>query len=119
CDHASNLTYPRLNVNAALALAYQRAGASPAPVSTPTPFLGAPFAVGDLIQAEDFDNGGEGVAYHASTNTNPGGVFRTDQNVGIEATTDAGGGYDVGWTQGGDWLDYTLNAPAAGTYDFL
>ncbi len=34
----------------------------------------------------------------------------------IEATTDAGGGYDVGWTAAGEWLDYAVNLTQGGTY---
>jgi endoglucanase len=33
-----------------------------------------------------------------------------------EVTLDAGGGTDVGWIDNGDWMDYSFNAPAAGTY---
>jgi hypothetical protein len=69
-----------------------------------------------LIQAEDFDNGGEGVAYHDLTTANEGGSYRTTTGVDIEATTDTGGGYNVGWALAGEWLKYTVNVAAAGTY---
>ncbi|MCD1261163.1 carbohydrate-binding protein [Paenibacillus athensensis] len=36
--------------------------------------------------------------------------------IQTEATTDAGGGLDVGWIDAGDWLDYAVVIPAAGTY---
>ena len=76
------------------------------------------FLSGSLrIQAEDFDNGGEGVAYHNENATNPGGVYRTDETVGIEATSDSGGGYHVGWNASGDWLEYTMKVSAAGNYN--
>ena len=68
------------------------------------------------IEAEDFDNGGEGVAYHTGHSVNPGGAYRTDETVGIKATSDSGGGYNVGWTADGDWLEYTMNVAAAGNY---
>jgi predicted amidohydrolase len=67
------------------------------------------------IQAENYDTGGEGVAYHDTTSTNYGGQYRTD-GVDIESTTDTGGGYDVGWMDPTEWLRYTVSVAAAGTY---
>jgi O-glycosyl hydrolase/sarcosine oxidase gamma subunit len=86
-----------------------------APASGPTPFSGTPVAVPGTIEAEQFDNGGEGVAYHDLTAGNSGGQFRAT-DVDIEATTDVNGGYDVGWISPGEWLIYTINVTTAGTY---
>ena len=36
--------------------------------------------------------------------------------VQTENTADAGGGKDVGWIDNGDWMNYSYNAPVAGTY---
>jgi hypothetical protein len=36
--------------------------------------------------------------------------------IQTEATTDAGGGLNVGWTEAGDWMNYTVNVPTTGTY---
>jgi hypothetical protein len=36
--------------------------------------------------------------------------------VDIEATTDAGGGYNVGWMAAGEWLAYSIDVAAAGVY---
>src|SRR6478672_475387 len=33
-----------------------------------------------------------------------------------EACSDAGGTLDVGWIDNGDWMDYTINVPAAGSF---
>src|SRR6202044_17345 len=33
-----------------------------------------------------------------------------------EATTDTGGGYDLGWTAAGQWFKYTVNVATAGSY---
>jgi uncharacterized delta-60 repeat protein len=79
------------------------------------PFKGTPFNPGDTIQAEDFDNGGEGVAYHDTDATNNGGAYRNEA-VDIEVTSDTGGGLDVGWTNPGEWMEYTFNVLTAGTY---
>ena len=69
------------------------------------------------IQAENFDTGGEGVAYHDTDVANSGGQYRTTEGVDIQATTDTGGGYNVGWIGAGEWLEFTVNVAAAGTYD--
>jgi hypothetical protein len=67
------------------------------------------------IEAENYKNGGEGVGYHDLTSGNSGGQYRSD-NVDIQATSDAGGGYNVGWIQAGEWLAYDVNVGTAGTY---
>jgi predicted amidohydrolase len=72
-------------------------------------------AVPGTIQAEDYDAGGEGVAYHDSTAGNSGGAYRAD-NVDIEATNDAGGGFNVGWMDATEWLHYTVSVASAGIY---
>jgi len=67
------------------------------------------------IQAEGYKAGGEGVGYHDTTAGNAGGVFRSD-DVDIQASTDAGGGFDVGWTAAGEWLAYDVTVTQGGTY---
>jgi hypothetical protein len=68
------------------------------------------------IEAENYDTGGQNVAYYDTTSGNSGGQYRSD-DVDIEATTDVGGGYDVGWTATGEWLTYTVTVPSAGSYN--
>ena len=75
------------------------------------PYGGAVIVLPARIEAENFDHGGEGVAYYKTVVPNAGGVFRANEDVAIEATTDTGGGYDVGRLDPGDWLEYTVNAP--------
>ena len=75
------------------------------------PFGGTVPMLPARIEAENYDNGGEGVAYHKNTVGNPGGVYRTNEDVGLEPTTDNGGGYIVAWIKTGDWLEYTVNPP--------
>ncbi len=81
---------------------------------------GVPWAISSSgttrIQAENYDTGGEGVAFHDSDTTNSGGQYRSD-GVDVETTTDTGGGYNVGYVVAGEWLEYTVNVAAAGTYD--
>jgi predicted amidohydrolase len=86
-----------------------------ATTSGSTPFTGAPISLPGRIEAEAFDNGGANVAYRDTTTGNSGGAFR-QTDVDIEPTTDAGGGYNVGWMRAGEWLNYSVNIPTAGTY---
>lgn len=78
---------------------------------------GTPIALPGRIEAENFANGGEGVAYHDTTTSNSGGQFRST-GVDIEATTDVGGGYDVGWVEAGEWLAYQTSTAQNGTLKF-
>jgi hypothetical protein len=80
-----------------------------------TPHLGSPFVIPGTIQAEDYDDGGEGIAYHDTDAGNNGGAYR-QEDVDIETTTDTGGGNDVGWFAAGEWVNYTANIQATGTF---
>jgi hypothetical protein len=81
----------------------------------PAPFGGTPREVPGTIQAEDFDEGGRGVAYHDTSAGNAGGAYR-NTDVDLQATSDAGGGYNIGWMTAGEWLRYTIAVPSSGTY---
>jgi hypothetical protein len=83
--------------------------------SSSTPFGGTPRPIPGQIEAEDFDDGGQSVAYADTTAGNYGGQYR-NTDVDIEPTTEIGGGYDVGWIAAGEWLNYTVNVASAGTY---
>ena len=66
------------------------------------------------IQAEDFDAGASGTAYKDMSSGNAGGKYRSTD---VDIETSAEGGYNVGWTAAGEWLNYTVNVAAAGTYN--
>jgi endonuclease/exonuclease/phosphatase family metal-dependent hydrolase len=70
-------------------------------------------AIPGTVQAEDFDDGGPWVSYFDTTPGNSGGAYR-DSDVDIE--TSGAGGYDVGWIDAGEWLNYTVSVTTAGTY---
>ena len=94
------------------------ASPSPAPVPplTQSPYSGTPRSIPGTIQAEDFDKGGEGIAYHDLDSVNQGGQYRSTEGADIELTLDTGTGYNVGWIQSGEWLEYTTTVSNAGTY---
>jgi hypothetical protein len=76
-----------------------------------------PHKIPGRTEAEDYDNGGEGVAYHDSDAVNSLGQYRQD-GVDIKTTGDTqGGGFDVGRTSDGEWLEYTMDSVKADKYD--
>ncbi|MDB5288890.1 MAG: Kelch repeat-containing protein [Phycisphaerales bacterium] len=91
----------------------------PAPGAKPssTPFHGTPIPVGHIIEAEDFDKGGEGLAYHDSTPTNLGGAtYRPGEAVDLQSGGDSSNGFYIGYTVAGEWLNYTISVPETGQY---
>jgi len=68
------------------------------------------------MEAEDFDDGGKGVAYD-NDSTAAGSVYRTSETVPMEATSDTDGGYHVADNTSGDWLEFTLKVAGGGLYD--
>ncbi|HEX7774675.1 MAG TPA: Ig-like domain-containing protein, partial [Pyrinomonadaceae bacterium] len=79
-----------------------------------TPYGGTAAAQPGTIQAENFDNGGEGVAYHDTTATNEGGAYRTEA-VDLCSCGNADGAA-LGWAQAGEWTRYTMNFNTTDTY---
>lgn len=85
-----------------------------APTATPAaPAIVRSIADGS-IQAEDFDQGGEGKAYHDTTPTNMYGNYRED---GPDIETFQPGSFSIGSIAAGEWLGYTLSVPESGDYD--
>jgi chitodextrinase len=86
--------------------------------SAQSPYSGTPIPVPSTFEAENFDVGGEGVAYHDATTGNLGGQYRTSENVDIVISSDSiGGGYVINNFTTGEWLSYTVNVATAGVYD--
>jgi hypothetical protein len=84
-------------------------------VPASTAYSGTPVALPGTVQMENYDRGGEGVAYRDTTSGNSGAVYRTD-NVDLQSASDSGGGYKIKSGVAGEWLKYTVNIAAAGTY---
>ncbi len=92
--------------------------APPPPVILPTAFLDSLIPIPDTVQAEDYAEGGEGVAYH---DNEPGhalgwGVpaYRTETDVEIESCNDVGNGINIGFTADGEWLMYIVDVKDTG-----
>ncbi len=65
------------------------------------------------VEAEDFDTGCEGLAYHDAFNTNTGGAYR---QTGVDISTCSEGGFCISNITTGEWLEYTVNVPNPGIY---
>lgn len=79
-----------------------------------TPYSGTPAAIPGRIIAADFDNGGEGIAFHDADPENQGGAYRPDSPVDIEPASE--GGYNVGWIEPDEWLEYTVDVANTDEY---
>jgi hypothetical protein len=68
-----------------------------------------------VIQAENYDIGGQNISFYDLTAGNACGVFRNDE-IDICDATDAGGGYCIGMIDAGEWAEYTVNVASTGDY---
>ena len=94
---------------------------SPFPEQTPS-------VPDNAVLFANFDNGGEGVSFHDTDDRNRGKDYRrTDIGVDIKRNTDdhptdtgdaPGIGRSVAYTRAGEWLNYTIEAPNSGIYEF-
>lgn len=80
-----------------------------------TPFAGFPLVVTGVMEAEQFDKGGKGLAY-----TNVAANFWTNDyrasQIEVTNANDLGGGYCVNHLRAGDWLNYTIDVRVGQTY---
>ncbi|WMJ73330.1 Ig-like domain-containing protein [Cytophagaceae bacterium ABcell3] len=84
--------------------------------ATSLPFGGSAHLIPGRIEAEDYDEGGQGVSYYDGTEGNQGGAYRNDNvDIGYNPENDI---TSVGWIEDGEWLNYTVNVDSAGLYDF-
>ncbi len=79
------------------------------------PYGGTAWAVPGFINAEDYDVGGEGIAYHDLTPGNAGGVYRTD-SVDVNTGWVGGAGPYYVACAATEWLEYTVDVTTAGGY---
>ncbi len=79
-------------------------------------------AAGARIEAEDYDEGGEGVGFHdldnrqGTSTVRSGGSAHEVDLVAITAGTDSPG-LKVGYTSAGEWLRYTAVVPVTAMYN--
>lgn len=102
------------------------AACSSAPSAPPAPAWPGPSrpykdvvrTIPGTIETEDFDEGGEGVAYHDldPANQEKKQPPYRDSGVDLEWREDASQKFNIGWTRPGEWLVYTVDVKEAGTY---
>lgn len=65
-----------------------------------------------VIEAEDYDYGCDGTAFHDADTENEGGEYRTD---GVDIVT-GNGSYALGYTAANEWVEYTVDVKETGNY---
>lgn len=68
-----------------------------------------------IVQAEDYDQGGQGASYSDTDGENQGGAYRAD---GVDIEGSVADGFVVGYVIAGEWLEYTVKVKTAGTLTY-
>jgi len=84
------------------------------------PFGGTAVTIEGIIEAENYDLGGEGIGYHDNEEenlavTNGSVRYRNDDGVDVEVGTSA---TYISNTNEGEWTNYTVNVLETGNYNF-
>jgi hypothetical protein len=74
-----------------------------------------PHPIPGVINATDYDFGGEGVAYHDAESANQGSGPREEEGVDTEYNDN--GTANVGWISSGEWLEYTIHVSKDESFD--
>lgn len=78
------------------------------------PFSGSPIMLPGVIQAEDYDKGGNRHSFFDKDSENKGKAYREDavDVVGLDCSDSAATkdckGYAVGYTEAGEWMEYSV-----------
>ncbi|GHU79212.1 hypothetical protein FACS1894145_2870 [Bacteroidia bacterium] len=80
------------------------------------PYQNIQRSVPGTVEAEDFNDGGQGIAYWDNTSINSYRVYRPNESVDINQSRRWGVIY-VTDTENKEYLNYTLDVSTAGTYD--
>ena len=83
-----------------------------------TPYSGSPVAIPGIIQAENFDKGGEGFTFHDSDTNREGDKNYRSDSEGVDFVV-GNKGTCIGYTAANEWLEYTVNVKEAGTYSYI
>lgn len=77
------------------------------------PYSGTPIHIPGTLQSENYDLGGEGMAFHDSDLSNSGGAYRIDA---VDVEENGQSGYSLGYIEDGEWLEYTIEVSKTATY---
>ena len=75
------------------------------PIIPQGPYKDVAISIPGKVEAENYDVGGAGKAYFDKDDENKGKEYREDAVDVVKA----GDGYAIGYTQEGEWLEYTVN----------
>ena len=84
--------------------------------TTEAPYGGTAAAIPGTVMAENYDTGGQGVAYNVTSTNGTDNGYRSD-GIDLETASSPATGNDLGWTASGQWFKYTVNVATAGTYN--
>ena len=82
------------------------------PIIPQAPYKDVVAAIPGKIEVENYDVGGPGKSFLDKDDDNKGGQYREDAVDIVKG----GSGYAIGYTQEGEWLEYTVNVVEAGEY---
>jgi len=104
----TDYTYRIKAINLSGASAWSNLATVTTPVSQQKPF-DTVIKIPGLLKVTNYDIGGEGVAYHDVDASNSDWQFvRSD---GVDAGVNG-----IGWTEPGEWLEYTVDIETTGSY---
>lgn len=86
----------------------------PAFPTTKESFSGDYCAIPGMVEAENYDYGGEGISYHETTKENITKAYRPYEGVDIEKGS--GESFLVGNVKPGEWIEYCVDVSEAGLY---
>jgi hypothetical protein len=89
---------------------------------TPLPLNGTPAAIPGAIEAENYNIGGQGIAYNDVELENlavtaGSATYRDDDGIDVQVSAD-GTLINISYTNPDEWAYYTVDVAAAGSYDF-
>lgn len=87
------------------------------------PFNGTMIELPGIIEAENFDSGCEGITAMDSDKKNEGaaedgGVDYRKDGSGVDIVKMKNGGFALGYTAAGEWVEYTVKVKNAGKYTY-
>ncbi len=83
------------------------------------PYGGDVITLPGIIEAENFDQGGDGLSFHDSDDVDEGNVNYRSDNEGVDIVR-GNDGYAIGYTSSNEeWLEYSVDVKEAGEYDYI
>ncbi len=83
------------------------------PIDVPqNPYKNVAASIPGKVEAENYDEAGQGFSYRDTDSDNQGGAYR-DDGVDIE---EGGDNYAIGYTIADEWLEYTVDVAQEGEY---